>query len=199
MKKKKRYVINPEIEPVANGWHGKIRNTSGIAGDMEFLIPKGANRFHFTGGARFVHGGAMPQEICVPVIALKKLRGKAAKRSQVKKVGVTLLKNLTRIVNNLQNLEFIQTDAVSERVLPRTLSISLRDDKNELISNTATVTFESSSDSMDDRRKNIQLILRSGNYDRKQEYSLLIEDKDAVVKEYQRIPVIIDIAFSSDF
>ncbi|MGI8668848.1 MAG: BREX-1 system phosphatase PglZ type A [Aridibacter sp.] len=199
LKKKKRYVINPKIEPVANGWHGNIRNTAGIAGDMEFLIPKGANRFHFTGGARFVHGGAMPQEICVPVIALKKLRGKAAKRSKVKKVGVTLLKNLTRIVNNVQKLDFIQTDAVSERVLPRTLSISLRDENDKLISNTATVTFESTSDSMDDRRKSVQLVLRSGDYDRKKSYSLLIEDKDAVVKEYQRIPVIIDIAFSSDF
>ncbi len=199
LKKKKRYVINPNIEPVANGWHGNIRNTAGIAGDMEFLIPKGANRFHFTGGARFVHGGAMPQEICVPVIALKKLRGKAAKRSKVKKVGVTLLKNLTRIVNNVQKLDFIQTDAVSERVLPRTLSISLRDENDKLISNTVTVTFESTSDSMDDRRKSVQLVLRSGDYDRKKSYSLLIEDRDAVVKEYQRLPVIIDIAFSSDF
>lgn len=199
LKKKKRYVINPKIDPVSNAWHGQIKDTSGIAGDMEFLIPKGANRFHFTGGARFVHGGAMPQEICVPLISLKKLRGKAAKRSKVTKVGVMLLKNLNRIVNNVQNLEFIQTDAVSDRVLPITLSISLRDDKDKLISNTATVTFESSSDSMDDRRKTVQLNLRSATYDRTRQYFLLLEDTDAVVKEYQRLPVTIDIAFSSDF
>ena len=30
---------------------------------MEFWIPKAAQRFHFTGGARFIHGGAMLQEI----------------------------------------------------------------------------------------------------------------------------------------
>ena len=41
---------------------------------MEFWIPKGANRFHFTGGARFVHGGAMLQEIVVPVITVRHIR-----------------------------------------------------------------------------------------------------------------------------
>jgi hypothetical protein len=36
-----------------------------------FWIPKGANRFHFVGGSRFVHGGIMPQEIVVPVLTVK--------------------------------------------------------------------------------------------------------------------------------
>ncbi|MCY7344813.1 MAG: BREX-1 system phosphatase PglZ type A, partial [Pyrinomonadaceae bacterium] len=162
LKRKKRYVINPQIPPQENAWHGKIKNTARISGEMEFLIPKGANRFHFAGGARFVHGGAMPQEICVPVISIKKLRGRSAENISVKRVGVTLLGNLTRIVNNVQKFEFIQTEAVSERTLPRTLQFSLRDDQGEIISSEQTVTFDSSSNSMDDRRKNIQLTLRAG-------------------------------------
>jgi hypothetical protein len=52
--------------------------TAGADGDMEFWIPKGANLFHFVGGARFVHGGAMPQEIVVPVVTVKHIRGKSA-------------------------------------------------------------------------------------------------------------------------
>ncbi|HLM60664.1 MAG TPA: BREX-1 system phosphatase PglZ type A, partial [Pyrinomonadaceae bacterium] len=119
LKRKKRYVINPTLSAQENAWHGRIKNTAGIAGEMEFLIPKGANRFHFAGGARFVHGGAMPQEICVPVIAIKKLRGRSAENVSVTWVGVALLGNLTRIVNNVQRFEFIQTEVVSERTLPR--------------------------------------------------------------------------------
>lgn len=199
LKRKKRYVINPQIAPQENAWHGRIKNTAGISGEMEFLIPKGANRFHFAGGARFVHGGAMPQEICVPVITVKKLRGRSAERAEVKRVGVALLGNLTRIVNNVQRVEFIQTEAVSERRLPRTLKISLRDDKGEIISNEVTVTFDSSSNSMDARRKSVQLTLRAGNYDRTKTYSLSAIDNEQVVKDYINHPVTIDIAFSSDF
>ncbi|MDQ3750901.1 MAG: BREX-1 system phosphatase PglZ type A [Acidobacteriota bacterium] len=199
LKRKKRYVINPQIVAQENAWHGKIKNTAHIAGEMEFLIPKGANRFHFAGGARFVHGGAMPQEICVPVMTIKKLRGRAAERTQISRVGVALLGNLSRIVNNVQRFEFIQTEAVSERNLPRTLQISLRDAKGELISNEATVTFDSRSDSMEDRRRSIQLTLRAGSYDRTEQYFLVLNDADAIVKEYLRLPVVIDIAFSSDF
>ena len=36
---------------------GRVRGiTAGVDGGMEFWIPKGANLFHFVGGARFVHG-----------------------------------------------------------------------------------------------------------------------------------------------
>lgn len=199
LKRKKRYVINPQIAAQENAWHGKIKNTAGIAGEMEFMIPKGANRFHFAGGSRFVHGGAMPQEVCVPVITIKKLRGKVAEKIQISRVSVALLGNLTRIVNNVQRFEFIQTEAVSERTLPRTLRISLRDDKGEIISNEQSVTFESVSNSMDERRKSVQLTLRAGNYDRTRSYELTAIDDYEVVKKYLSYPITIDLAFSSDF
>ena len=199
LKRKKRYVINQQLSGQENAWHGKIANTAHINGAMEFLIPKGANRFHFSGGARFVHGGAMPQEICVPLITIKKLRGKTAEKSTVSRVGITLLGNLTRIVNNVQRFEFIQTEAVSERNLPRTVKISMRDENGVLISNEQTVTFDSSSNSMDDRRKNVAITLRTGNYDRTKTYALVLTDSEAVIKEYLRYPLTIDIAFGSDF
>ena len=199
LKRKKRYVIDPHIPAQDNAWHGKIKSTAGTQGEMEFLIPKGANRFHFSGGAKFVHGGAMPQEICVPLLTIKKLRGKTAENTTVTRVGVTLLGNLTRIVNNVQRFEFIQTEAVAERNLSRTLQISLRDEQNITISNEQTVTFDSASNSMDDRRKSVQLTLRAGSYDRTKNYYLMLIDNDSVVKEYLRMRVTIDIAFSSDF
>ena len=40
------------------------------AHNLTVRVPKGASRFHFAGGARFVHGSAMPQEVVVPVITV---------------------------------------------------------------------------------------------------------------------------------
>lgn len=194
---KKRYLIGTGLGERGNTWHGMARTTAGIEGEMEFWIPKGANRFHFTGGARFVHGGAMLQEIVVPVVSVKGLRGSAAEKSTVRKVDVSLLGSSRRVVNNVQRFEFIQTDAVSDRVQPRTLLISLRDDQ-ALISNEVTLTFDSQSSSMDERQKAAQLILKSGDYDKKHGYALVLRDADMQI-EYARIPVTIDLAFTNDF
>jgi uncharacterized protein (TIGR02687 family) len=191
---KKRYLIGTELGERGNIWHGRAKTTAGIAGEMEFWIPKGANRFHFTGGARFVHGGAMPQEIVVPIITVKGLRGQAAEKSTVRQVDVSLLGSTRRVVNNVQRFEFIQTDAVSDRVQPRTLLISLRDDET-LISNEATLTFDSQSSSMDERRKTAQLILKSGQYDKKHVYALVLRDADTQI-EYARVPMTIDLTLS---
>jgi hypothetical protein len=50
---------------------------------MEFWIPRGANRFHFTGASRFVHGGAMLQEVVVPVVTVRHRKGKAAEETKL--------------------------------------------------------------------------------------------------------------------
>lgn len=194
---KKRYLIGTGLGESGNAWHGRAKTTAGIEGEMEFWIPKGANRFHFTGGARFVHGGAMLQEIVVPIISVKGLRGQAAEKSVVRKVDVSLLGSTRRVVNNVQRFEFIQTDAVSERVQPRTLLISLRDD-DTLISNEVLLTFDSQSSSMDERKKAAQLILKSGAYDKRHPYALVLRDAETQI-EYARIPVTIDLAFTNDF
>jgi uncharacterized protein (TIGR02687 family) len=64
--------------PMIFAWKGKVADTAGVSDSSEFLIPKGIQRFHFSGGARFVHGGAMLQEVCVPVLQVKALQKTAA-------------------------------------------------------------------------------------------------------------------------
>lgn len=197
LKAKKRYLLGKKLGHAANIWHGAVKTTAGIEGDMEFWVPKGANRFHFVGGARFVHGGAMLQEIVVPIITVKGLRGQAAEASTVRQVEVSLLGSVRRIVNNVQRFEFIQTEAVSERVQPRSLVVSIRDDDLP-ITNEVTVTFESESAAMDERKKSVQLFLKAGSYDKRREYSLVLRDAKSRI-DYLRIPVTIDLTFASDF
>lgn len=195
---KKRYLLGTELEDNPSVWHGDIKTTAGIEGSMEFWIPKGTNRFHFVGGARFIHGGAMLQEIVVPIIFVKGLRGQQVEQSITKKVGISILGSSNRVVNNLQTFNFIQTEPISERVKPITLLISLQDEDNKLISNEVAITFDSSSQNMDERKKSIQLTIKAGQYDKKKDYYLILRDAETQ-SEQSRITVIIDLAFMNDF
>ena len=197
VKSKKRYIIGDHLGKDQKVWSGKINETSGIYGDTEFWIPKGTNLFHFAGGARFIHGGAMLQEIVIPLMRIKQLRGKSAEKSVVRKVEISPLGTIRKIVNNVQMFEFIQTEAVTERVQARTVNVSLRDG-SELISNEVLITFDSQSSLMDERKKAVKIMVQAGQYDKRREYALVLREADTQA-EYMRISIIIDLAFTSDF
>jgi hypothetical protein len=193
---KKRYLLGQGIGSNPKAWSGNTALTAGTepVGSLDFWIPKGANRFHFTGGARFVHGSAMPQEIVVPVIAIRSTESELAK---TKVVSISLLGASNKVVTNTQRFEFIQNEAVSERVLPRALVISLRDG-DQPISNEQTITFDSTSQLLDERKRSLLLTVLSGSYDRNKDYYLVARDAATKV-EVLRAPVKVDLAFSNDF
>ena len=77
---KKRYLLGRKLPEDDCVWHGFTSEDSSAEGDMEFWIPKGVNRFHFADAARFIHGGAMLQEVVVPIIEMKHIRGRLCPR-----------------------------------------------------------------------------------------------------------------------
>lgn len=194
LKAKKRYLLGNDLGENSKAWHGTTATTAGTTNSLEFWVPKGANRFHFAGGARYIHGGAMLQEVVIPIVTVKGLRGV----EKPTKVNISLLGTVKKIVNNMQRFEFIQTEAVSEKVRPVTISASLRDDADQLISNEVTLTFDSASDQMNDRKKSASLIVKSGSYDKKKEYYLVLRDAGDKT-EIDRIPLSIDLSFGNEF
>ena len=115
IKAKKRYLLGRGLGASPKAWAGNTMVTAGTGADadsIDFWVPKGAARFHFAGGARFVHGSAMPQEIVVPVIAVKESESEKAK---IKAVEVSLLGSSNKVVTNKQRFELIQNEAVPER------------------------------------------------------------------------------------
>lgn len=192
----KRFIMGKRLGQQPNAISGNTKTTSRTDSEMEFLLPKGTNRYNFVGGARFFHGGAMLQEVVIPVITVTEMKGKHVEKSEVRQVGVSLLGSYKKLVTNRPVYKLIQTNPVSERMKPITLKVSLRD-KNDLISNEETVTFDSSSSSMDERQKSVKLTLMAGAYDNKKEYYLVLRNIDDT--EYDRIPIIIDIAFANEF
>lgn len=193
---KKRYLIGKDLGETSKTWGGNTAVTAGTTedGSLDFWVPKGASRFHFAGGARFVHGSAMPQEVVVPLITVRVNETESAKTRQV---SISLLGSTNKVVTNKQRFEFIQTDAVTERVLARTVVVSLRDG-DSLISDEQAITFDSTSQLLDERKRSVFLTVVSGNYEAHKRYDLVM--RDAVTKvEVLRQPVQIDLAFGNDF
>tara|TARA_R110002072_G_scaffold66954_3_gene164589 strand:+ start:2509 stop:5127 length:2619 start_codon:yes stop_codon:yes gene_type:complete len=196
-KVKKRYVIGPSLGDADEAHHGSIESTSGAKGGMEFWVPRGANRFHFTGGARFVHGGAMPQEVVVPLVTVTHVRGKKKEASRAEKVSVQVLGNRHKITTPRHRFEIIQTEAVSERRLPITLRAAVYEGE-QAVTSVETVTFDSASDSIEERKRSIRLELRAGEFDKSTNYQLVLRDADTGA-EVQTVPVVIDRSFDDDF
>lgn len=194
---KKRYLIGPNLPYNDAAWHGKLSVTAGAEGDMEFWIPKGANLFHFVGGARFVHGGAMPQEIVVPVVTVKHVRGKSAQDTKTKPVTVQVLGSNHRITTRQHRFQLIQMEAVSDRVKPITLRVAVYEGE-EPVTDIQSVKFESSSGNLDERKKWVSLVLKERQYNKKTPYRLVLRDAETGI-EQQSVEVIIDRAFTDDF
>jgi uncharacterized protein (TIGR02687 family) len=197
VKTKKRYVIGRGLGSVPEAHHGSTKVTAGTSDAMEFWIPRGTNRFHFTGGARFVHGGAMPQEIVVPLVTVTQLRGKRIEGSGSEKVSVQVLGTTHKITTPSYRFELIQTEAVSERRHPINLRAAVYDG-DRAVTSVATVTFESESDSLADRKKSIRLELKTGEYDKAKPYRLVLRDAETDA-EVQSVQVQIDRSFDDDF
>lgn len=194
---KKRYLLGHNLPTPDNAYHGKTEVTAQAEGEMDFWIPKGCNRFHFTGGAKFIHGGAMPQEIMTPIIAVHALRDEAAEKTRIRTVTVHILGARPKITTNRHRFQLIQTEAVSARLKPATLQVGVYDGDTP-VTNVETVTFDSSSSDMNQRMKWVSLVLKSQIYDKKKTYALVLRSTDDNI-EHQRAEVTIDLAFNNDF
>ncbi|MEI8374798.1 MAG: BREX-1 system phosphatase PglZ type A [Planctomycetota bacterium] len=194
---KKRYLLGHGLPEQESVWHGKTDITASAEGGMEFWIPRGANRFHFVGGARFIHGGAMLQEIVVPVVTVRHIKGKSVADTKTKQVAVQVLGINHRITTSQHRFELIQMEPVSDRVKPITLKLAIFDG-DEPVTSIESVTFDSVSGNLDERKKWVFLTLQDRQYDKKTPYRLVLRDADTGI-EQQSVPVIIDRAFSDDF
>jgi uncharacterized protein (TIGR02687 family) len=197
LRAKKRYLIGHKLPDHEAAWHGKTNATAGAGGEMEFWIPRAANRFHFTGGARFVHGGAMLQEVVVPVVTVREVEGKSARETKTKTVTVHVLGASHKITTNKHRFELIQVEPVSERVKAVTLKVAVYDG-DQPVTNIETVTFESVSEKLDERKKWVPLVLQDRPYDKKTSFRLILRDAETGI-EQQSVPVVIDRAFHDDF
>lgn len=197
---KKRYLIGESLGQNAGAIDGGISATAKAETDMQFWVPKGINRFHFVGGSRFVHGGAMPQEICVPLLRINYARGegRGRDRTRVTKVGLAPLFHATRITTSRHRFTITQTEAVSARIRPVTVRIALFDGDQQ-ISNAEVVIFDSTAPDMNLWKKDVWLTLANHSFDPRKTYHLIVRNTEDQLDIFPPHPVTISLAFENDF
>ena len=75
--------------------------------------------------------------------------------------------------------------------------ISIRDG-DTLISDEQSLSFDSTSQLMDERKRSVILTIMTGNYDRNHDHLLIARDAQTKV-EVLRLPLKVDLAFTNDF
>jgi uncharacterized protein (TIGR02687 family) len=195
---KKRYLIGRNLGASEQVHAGSMRDTAGVTDDMMFWAPRGVNRFHFVGGARFIHGGASLQEVAVPVLKVQQVRGQKLKETAVRKVQVTALGSNFTITTNRYVFQLLQTEAVSERVLPAVLRVGLFDETGEPVSVVEQVTMDSASQNLDQRQRKVPLTLLNRPFSSSERYFFKLLDAQTDVEQF-RIDVRINLAISNDF
>ena len=113
----------------------------GVKAGVDIQICKGINRIRKQGsGTRFVHGGCMPQEVAVPVLHIN-----VKKKTDVKSVDVDILGKQSRITQMNQSVKFYQTEEATDKVKGMTLRLGFYTTEGEIISDSVTLTFDSTS------------------------------------------------------
>jgi len=194
---KKRYIIGRQLPSFNECWKGRIADTANGSDDTEFLLPKGAQRFHFVGGARFVHGGAMLQEVCVPVVHIRELEKKSIAQHEKQAVGVVAASQPIRLVNNIDKVRFIQTEPLGECFKARKLEVYVIDPDGNQVSSREPINFDSTSNVMEERIREARLKLVGSGFNRRTIYTLVLEDGETRTR-YSDYAVTIDLAFGQD-
>lgn len=121
----------------------------GIKAGAEIQICKGINRIRKQGsGSRFIHGGSMLQEIVIPVLHVN-----IKKNKDVSNVEVDILGKQSTITTASLSVKLYQIDVVTEKVKGVTLRLGFYDSTGNIISDSAVMTFDSSSNDSQKREQ----------------------------------------------
>lgn len=168
----RRFAIGSNLS-VPEGAHKMDLGYLGI--DTECVITTGLNRFKVKGGGlRFVHGGAMPQEVIVPVLCYKEVRGQKRKKEE-KKVEVSV-SNTSAITNHKHKIKFFQENKVNNEYLERNLKVAFYAG-GERISNEVTLCFNSTDEAIS-RVKEVIFSIQEKSYNIGEPVNLKLIDVD---------------------
>lgn len=146
-------------------------------------------------GINFVHGGCSPQEMIIPVIEVKTEKG----FTETKKAPVTLITTpMKTITNRIINLEFRQSECVTDTVKEAIYKVYFADDNGETISNENFIIADKKDNNPDNRTFKLHFNLKDKVFNKSDKYYLIAVDESNGM-EALRIDVVIDIAFACGF
>ncbi|GAF04647.1 BREX-1 system phosphatase PglZ type A [Saccharicrinis fermentans] len=198
-KENRRFVIGKALSGDAStkAFKGSELN---IASDVDILFPKSINRLRVKGaGSRFIHGGISLQEIVVPLVKVIK-----RKKNTTSKVNIDIIKSTDRITTNILSVSFIQSDLVTEQVLPRSLRAAIYAEDGELLSDQFKYNFDidEGSERMREVKYHFQISTKASGKYKNQRVKLILEEPvegTSKWKEYKNYFYTLNISFTNDF
>jgi len=198
-KESRRYVIGKNLKGDSSTKHFTAEQLN-LSGDTEVLIPKSINRIRIKGaGSRYVHGGASLQEIIIPLLKVSKTR-----QDTTKQVDVDIIKSTDKITTNILAVSFLQTDLVSEKVLPRQIRSAIYTEEGEMLSDQFTYNFDivEGTERMREVKHRFHLSSKASGKYKNQRVKLLLEEPvegTSKWKAYKEYSYTLNISFTNDF
>ncbi len=192
----KRYILTrgeaPDIEGTLTYSMGYL--DEGLA-RCNVTVPRGADIFKTKGGGQnYVHGGLSIQEIVVPLLKVKTERGK----KDVSGVKVVLTSLTRKITNLIADLDFIQTENISDTVTPSRFSVYFETESGERITDEQLIIADKKNAAPEKRQFHEKFTFKNRKYQKNDKYYLVMMDMESCV-EAQRHEFMIDIAFADDY
>ncbi|KRL94336.1 BREX-1 system phosphatase PglZ type A [Levilactobacillus hammesii] len=191
--KSQRYFISPRQFDLPGVAHQKLGDILANDDQDNVYYPKTANVFKAVGSFNYVHGGSSLQEMVVPLLEVKT----TSSRSAAHDVELELFSMNRQITSLTVPLVVRQSAAISSTVIPAEFKLYFINERDQQISGQTTVNANSRSVSVKDRMQNIQIVLADHDYDKQQNYYLVIENMNN--GEKTETPFTMDIADLNDF
>ncbi len=191
----KRFIISDENYDVVGTRNFMVADILGTYDKRAVTVPLTSNIFKLAGGGQnYIHGGTSPQEVLIPLVQVKTIRG----FKEEKNVAISLISMLSKVTGLIINLDFIQQEPISDVIIPTDYKIAFANDKGEIISNEVNHSADSKEKESANRIFRLQFTLKNQKYNRHDKYYLIALDTKTGMEIF-RHEVIIDIAFSDDF
>ncbi|MCC5422605.1 BREX-1 system phosphatase PglZ type A [Clostridium botulinum] len=195
----RRFILTPNTNEVEGTVAFSMDYLLGEGSNKNVITPRGTSRFKVQGaGANYVHGGAMLQEVVVPVIKFKNDRS-ASSVNDIRKANISLTSIIRKITNIITYLEFFQEEKIQDRVIAQRIKCYFEDEEGNRISNENIIIGDSRSENPLERSYREKFVLKSMAYDKTKQYFLVMQDDEDSNGMYERIPFTIDIAIIDEF
>lgn len=198
-KENRRFVLGTKLMADDPAMHFKAADL-GIDSDCEILIAKGINRFKVKGaGSRFVHGGASLQETIIPLLDISKGR-----EETVQPVEIDIIQSHNKITTNSLPIEFVQKEAISDKILPVEVQAFIQAADGKVLSDTFSFNFDFTGSEHRQRSKKFvfHMVSEASHAYRNQMVDLILQtpiENTNRWKDYKRFSYHLNISFTNDF
>ena len=175
---------------------GMLSRARSYLDKLYVTTPIGADIFKVSGGGQnYVHGGSSIQEMLIPVIEVKTVKGKM----KTDFVDVILTSVSRKVTNLITYFDFIQTEKVTEMMKARNIIAYFATESGEKISFDVPLVANSREDAPEKRTYHEKFTLKSREYKYGDKYYLHLADANDDKNLLHSYEFMIDIAFVDDF